>query len=154
MIGDRKRHSLNEIHSSSTEEVCVYVSYSDSQADWVRETLLPLLHSFQPITVTDHEGHMIAGNVISEERLRLLRSADKVVAVVSPDYHTVDWCCYELQHVIQRSPGADGHLIPILCGGCYSLPSIIATLHPITIQDHNWTHKLKVAIRRHHHHSA
>ena len=135
--------------ASQPQELCVYVSYSDSQAEWVRDTLLPLLHSFQPITVTDHEGHMIAGSVISEERLRLLRSADKVVAVVSPDYHTMEWCCYELQHVIQQSPGAEGHLIPILCGGCSSLPSTIATLHPISLDDVHWKHKLRVAIRRH-----
>lgn len=135
-------------------EVCVYVSYSDSQANWVRDTLLPLLHSFQPITVTDHEGHMIAGNVISEERLRLLRSADKVIAVVSPDYHCVEWCCYELQHSIQQSPGAEGRLIPILCGGCSELPSTIATLHPISVLDPGWTHKLRVAIHRHHRHSS
>ena len=152
MAGVRS-HSLNDLQSSSTQEVCVYVSYADSQAEWVRDTLLPLLHSFQPITVTDHEGHMIAGSVISEERLRLLRSADKVVAVVSPDYHSMEWCCYELQHAIQQSPGAEGHLIPILCSGCSELPSTISTLHPIFLTDPNWTHKLRIAIRRKHHRS-
>ena len=132
--------------------MCVYVSYSDSQADWVRSTLLPLLLSFQPITVTDHEGHMIAGNVISEERLRLLRSADKVVAVVSPDYHRVKWCCYELQHAIQLQPAqAEGRLLPILCGGCSELPSTISTLHPISLLDPAWAHKLRVAVRTRRH---
>ena len=97
---------------------------------------------------------MIAGRVISEERLRLLSSADKVVAVVSPDYHLSDWCCYELQHVVQQSPRGAGHLVPILCGGCRELPSTIATLHPLSQDDPNWPHKLKVAIRRQHHHSS
>ena len=130
--------------------MCVYVSYSDSQSEWVRDQLLPLLHTFQPITITDHEAHMIAGNVTSEERLRLLRSADKVIAVVSPDYHQVDWCSYEMQHAIQRSPGGEGRLIPILCGGCTQLPSTISTLHPIAVWDPNWPHKLKVAIHTPH----
>ena len=134
----------------ATAELRVYVSYSDSQMEWVRDTLLPLLHSFQPITVTDHEGHMIAGNVISEERLRLLRSADKVVVVVSPDYHHVEWCCYELQHAIQQSPGGEGRLIPILCDGCVRLPSTISTLHAISLLDPHWARKLRVAVRRHH----
>ena len=125
------------------------MSYSDSQEEWVRETLLPLLHSFQPITVTDHEGHMIAGSVISEERLRLVRSADRVIAVVSHDYHQMEWCCYELQHAIQRCPGADGRVIPILCRDCTELPSTIATLHPIFLQDRNWQDKLRMAVHRH-----
>ena len=154
----RRHNSLMDLQPRPSTlprpEVCVYVSYSDSQADWVRDRLLPLLHSFQPITVTDHEGHMIAGNVVSEERLRLLRSADKVIAVVSPDYHSVEWCCYELQHSIQQSPGAEGRVIPILCGGCSALPSVIATLHPISVLDPDWTHKLRVAIHRHPHHSS
>ena len=149
----QRSSSLNNLFISPSREVCVYVSYCDSQVDWVRETLLPLLHSFQPITVTDHEDHMIAGSVISEERLRLLQSADKVVAVVSPDYQLSEWCCYELQHVIQQSPAGAGNLIPILCGGCQELPSTIATLHSLSLDDPNWQHKLRVAIRRQHHHS-
>ena len=135
----------------SSYEVCVYVSYSNSQADWVQDTLLPLLHSFQPIRVTDHEGHMIPGGVVSEERLRLLQSADKVVAVIAPDYQMTEWCNYELQHVLQQSSmrGA-GLIIPILCGGCRDLPSTISTLHPLSLDDPQWTHKLRIAIRRQH----
>ena len=91
---------------------------------------------------------MIAGSVISEERLRLVRSADRVIAVVSPDYHHMEWCCYELQHAIQQSPGAEGHVIPILCARCTELPSTIATLHPILLEDPNWRHKLRIAIHR------
>ena len=137
-----------------THEVSVYVSYSGSQADWVQETLLPLLHSFQPIRVTEHEGHMIAGGVVSEERLRLLQSADKVVAVIAPDYQLTEWCNYELQHVLQQSSTAGaGLLIPILCGGCRELPSTISTIHPLSLEDPNWTHKLKIAIRRQHNHT-
>lgn len=149
-------HSLTDLTASppDSHEVRVYVSYSDSHGEWVRDTLLPLLHSFTPITVTDHEGHMIAGSVISEERLRLVRSADKVVVVVSADYHRMEWCSYELQHAIQQSPGADGHVIPILCHDCTELPSTIATLHPIFLHDPTWRHKLKAAIRKQHHSSS
>ena len=131
--------------------MCVYVSYSDSQQEWVQETLCPLLYSFAPVEVTDHEGHMIAGNVISEERVRLIRSADKVVVVVSPDYQQMEWCCYELQHAVQQRPGAEGRLVPILCAGCRQLPSTIQTLHPILASDPAWKQKLRVAICRHHH---
>ena len=131
----------------------MYVSYSDSQREWVRDALCPLLLSFGPVEVTDHEGHMIAGHVISEERLRLIRSADKVVLVVSPDYQEVEWCSYELQHAIQQRPGAEGRLVPILCGGCRHLPSTIQTLHPILLSDPVWQHKLRTAICRRHHRS-
>ena len=145
----QKADELNLFPSSY--EVCVYVSYSNSQADWVQGTLLPLLHSFQPIRVTDHEAHMIPGGVVSEERLRLLQSADKVLAIIAPDYQLTEWCNYELQHVLQQSStGGAGLLIPILCGGCRELPSTISTLHPLSLEDPNWTHKLRIALRRKH----
>ena len=157
MINFSNRHtssSATELFYPSSYEVCVYVSYSNSQADWVQGTLLPLLHSYQPIRVTDHEAHMIPGGVVSEERLRLLQSADKVVAVIALDYQLTEWCNYELQHVLQQSStGGAGLLIPILCGGCRELPSTISTLHPLSLEDPNWTHKLRIALRRQHPHS-
>ena len=78
----------------------------------------------------------------------------KVVVVIAPDYQLTEWCNYELQHVLQQSSmGGAGLLIPILCGGCRELLSTISTLHPLSLEDPNWTHKLRIALRWQHTHT-
>ena len=137
--------------SSGRRRLRVYVSYSDCMSEWVMRYLKPLIESFQNISVTIHDADMIAGQPISEERLRLIVEADKVITVCSPDYSTSEWCKYELYHAIRKQPSlTEGRIIPILCGGCRSPPSVIGAVVSIRDSEEGFYHKLRAAIFRLH----
>ena len=129
----------------------VYVSYSDAKADWVMNYLAPLIESFQNIEVTVHDADVIAGHPISEERLRLILEADKVIVICSPDYTLSPWCQYELYQAITKQPSlAEGKIIPITCGNCRTLPSVITGVVALADDDWNFAHRLRAAICRTH----
>ena len=131
--------------------LCVYVSYSDAKADWVMNYLKPLIESFQNIEVTVHDADMIAGHPISEERLRLILEADKVIVICSPDYTLSPWCQYELYQAITKQPSlAEGRIISITCGECNTLPSVITGVMALADDDWNFAHRLRAAICRTH----
>ena len=136
---------------SKKRRLRVYVSYSDAKADWVMNYLKPLIESFRNTEVTVHDTDMIAGHPISEERLRLILEADKVIVICSPDYTLSPWCQYELYQAITKQPSlAEGKIIPIVCGECSTLPSVITGMMALAEDDCNFVHRLRAAICRTH----
>ncbi len=129
----------------------VYVSYTDRKIVWVIEFLKPLIESFQNTVVTVHDADMIAGHPISEERLRLILEADKVIVLCSPDYSSSEWCKYELYQAITKQPSlADGKIIPILCDGCNAAPDVIRGVVFVRDTDELFERKLRAALFRAH----
>ncbi len=155
MDGGRSR-SLSDlrlnIQNRHLRRTRIYVSYTDSKIDWVIEYLKPLIERFRNTTVTVHDADMVAGHPISEERLRLILEADKVIVVCSPDYSSSEWCKYELYQAIAKQPSlTDGKLIPVLCDGCCAAPDVIRGVVFIRDTDEQFVRKLRAALFRAHH---
>ena len=132
------------------EKCVVYISYTDRMAGWVRESLKPLIESWQHSEVMLHEDDMIPGFTIPGERQRLILEAHKIVLVVSRDYSESPWCLYELQHAIQQEPAlCRGRIIPILVDGCKTVPSIVRGVVPLKQNDRNFNARLKKNIIGH-----
>ena len=148
-------HSMSDLldipGSIGRRQLRIYLSYSDCKAGWVLGYLKPLIESYQNAVVSVHEADMIAGHPISEERLRLIIEADKVVIVCSPDYVTSPWCQYELYQAITKQPSlAQGRIIPVLCDGCTSAPDVIQSVVTLRDCDEMFVQKLRAAIFRIH----
>ena len=146
-----RSHSLDIPGSIGRKQLRIYLSYSDCKAGWVLGYLKPLIESYQNAVVSIHEADMIAGHPISEERLRLIIEADKVVIVCSLDYATSPWCQYELYQAITKQPSlAQGRIIPVLCDGCTSAPDVIQSVVTLRDCDEMFVQKLRAAIFRIH----
>ena len=134
IVVNASEHLDRRWRSSSLSEVkCnyrksrIYLSYSEDVWSWVSGYLKPLIQKLiLGSEVTVHNDDMVAGHPISEERMRLILEADKVLIVCSPGYEHSPWCQYELLQSVSKDPGLmDGRIISILCDSCNTVPPII-----------------------------
>lgn len=129
------------------KRVSIYVSYSDDKLEWVRDALVPVLRRMIHAEVVLRDDAMVVGQPVSEERLRLLLGADKVLVVCSPEYEASPWCQYELLQAVGRDPGlSEGRVIPILCDGCRTLPAVIAGVVSLKDSDLQFESKLQQSV--------
>ena len=81
-----------------------------------------------------------AGQPISEERLRLIHEAQKIVIVCSPLYLN---CQYDLYQSVSKQPNVvAGKIIPILCDGVDTVPSVLNHATGLRVSDIHFEMKL------------
>ena len=137
-----KRHN-----GGHQRRVRIYVSYSDDRLEWVTEVLRPILQRMIHVEVILRDDAMLVGQPISEERLRLILGAEKVLVVCSPEYEASPWCQYELLQSVSRDPRlTEGRVIPILCGGCNVLPTVISGVVSVRDDDLQFESKLRESV--------
>ena len=129
---------------------CIYISYSEDVQSWVSGYLKPLIQKLiLGSEVTVHNDDMIAGHLISEERMRLILEADKVLIVCSPGYEHSPWCQFELLQSVSKDPGLmDGRIISILCDSCNTVPPIISGVVSIRDDDPMFESKLEQCLNK------
>ncbi|XP_028985078.1 toll-like receptor 18 [Betta splendens] len=83
-----------------------FISYSHSDADWVREQLLPgLENNRNPYRLCIHERDFMPGKWIIDNIIENIESSRKVIFVLSRNFVNSEWCNYELYFAQQRAMG-------------------------------------------------
>ncbi|XP_041962403.1 toll-like receptor 18 [Alosa sapidissima] len=83
-----------------------FISYSHSDADWVRNQLLPCLESSRPpYRVCIHERDFTPGKWIIDNIIENIENSLKVIVVLSQNFVDSEWCNYELYFAQQRAIG-------------------------------------------------
>ena len=142
---NRRVKSLSHIDSRKNEVMRIYISYSEEKLSWIIGYLKPLIQRLIfGSEVTVHSNDMLAGHPISEERMRLILEANKVLIICSPGYEESPWCQYELLQSVSQDPSlTEGRIVSILCDGCKAVPSILSGVVSITDDDSKFESKLQ-----------
>ncbi|XP_067425527.1 toll-like receptor 2 [Emydura macquarii macquarii] len=83
-----------------------FVSYSCSDAAWVRQELLQRLeHARPPYRVCIHERDFTPGRWIIDNIIENIENSCKVIFVLSRSFVDSEWCNYELYFAHQRAVG-------------------------------------------------
>ncbi|XP_054477003.1 toll-like receptor 18 [Anoplopoma fimbria] len=83
-----------------------FISYSHSDADWVRNQLLPCLESNgNSYRLCIHERDFMPGRWIIDNIIDNIESSRKVIVVLSQHFVNSEWCNYELYFAHQRAVG-------------------------------------------------
>ncbi|OCT66657.1 toll-like receptor 2 [Xenopus laevis] len=83
-----------------------FVSYSHSDADWVRGELLYRLESCSPpYRVCIHERDFLPGKWIIDNIIDNIENSRKTIFVLSHNFVNSEWCNYELYFAHQRAIG-------------------------------------------------
>ncbi|TSK34797.1 Toll-like receptor 2 type-1 [Bagarius yarrelli] len=83
-----------------------FISYSHSDADWVRDKLLPCLeNSKPPYRLCIHERDFMPGKWIIDNIIENIENSRKVIFVLSQHFVNSQWCNYELYFAQQRAMG-------------------------------------------------
>ncbi|KAE8588736.1 hypothetical protein XENTR_v10022717 [Xenopus tropicalis] len=83
-----------------------FISYSHSDADWVRGELLHQLESCSPpYRVCIHERDFLPGRWIIDNIIENIENSRKIIFVLSRNFVNSEWCNYELYFAHQRAVG-------------------------------------------------
>ncbi|XP_040188502.1 toll-like receptor 2 [Rana temporaria] len=83
-----------------------FISYSYSDADWVRGVLLPHLeNSNPPYKVCIHERDFQPGKWIIDNIIENIENSHKIIFILSHNFVNSEWCNYELYFAHQRAIG-------------------------------------------------
>ncbi|XP_045900400.1 toll-like receptor 18 [Micropterus dolomieu] len=100
-----RAHKENAAGELGTFTYHAFISYSHSDADWVRDQLLPFLENRNPYRLCIHERDFMPGRWIIDNIIDNIDSSRKVIFVLSRHFINSDWCNYELYFAQQRSMG-------------------------------------------------
>lgn len=74
-----------------------FVSYSQHDAEWVEEILVPKLESSEPpVTLCLHKRDFLPGRWIVDNIIESIESSHRTLFVLSENFVTSEWCRYEL----------------------------------------------------------
>jgi hypothetical protein len=108
--------------------VDVFISYSHSDAAWVRGTLLPQLEAHGFSVMIDSRDFR-TGSFSVEEMQRGVLESRHLVLVLTPSYVASEWTKFENAMAQTLDPGAiQRKVIPILRIDC-GIPLRVAALH-------------------------
>lgn len=83
-----------------------FISYSYSDAEWVRGVLLPHLeNSDPPYRVCIHERDFQPGKWIIDNIIENIENSHKIIFILSHNFVNSEWCNYELYFAHQRAIG-------------------------------------------------
>ncbi|XP_029306719.1 toll-like receptor 18 [Cottoperca gobio] len=99
-------HKEKAAGESGTFTYHAFISYSHSDADWVREQLLPSLENNKnSYRLCIHERDFMPGKWIIDNIIDNIESSRKIIFVLSRHFVNSEWCNYELYFTHQRAIG-------------------------------------------------
>ncbi|XP_068110906.1 toll-like receptor 2 [Hyperolius riggenbachi] len=102
----RTRYRSRNVDQSSDYAYHAFISYSNSDADWVRGVLLPHLETSKPpYRVCIHERDFQPGKWIIDNIIESIENSRKIIFVLSHNFINSEWCNYELYFAHQRAIG-------------------------------------------------
>ncbi|KAM7421575.1 hypothetical protein PAMA_015623 [Pampus argenteus] len=101
-----RAHKERAAGETGTFTYHAFISYSHSDADWVRLELLPCLENNRsPYRLCIHERDFMPGKWIIDNIIENIESSRKVIFVLSRNFVNSEWCNYELYFAQQRAMG-------------------------------------------------
>ncbi|KAM7382906.1 hypothetical protein PAMP_002601 [Pampus punctatissimus] len=101
-----RAHKERAAGETGTFTYHAFISYSHSDADWVRLHLLPCLENNRsPYRLCIHERDFMPGKWIIDNIIENIESSRKVIFVLSRNFVNSEWCNYELYFAQQRAMG-------------------------------------------------
>uniref|UniRef100_A0A3Q1GW28 TIR domain-containing protein n=1 Tax=Anabas testudineus TaxID=64144 RepID=A0A3Q1GW28_ANATE len=101
-----RAHKEKSAVESGTFTYHAFISYSHSDADWVRDQLLPCLENNRnPYRLCIHERDFMPGKWIIDNIIENIESSRKVIFVLSRSFVNSEWCNYELYFAQQKAMG-------------------------------------------------
>uniref|UniRef100_A0A3Q0RBY5 Toll-like receptor 18 n=1 Tax=Amphilophus citrinellus TaxID=61819 RepID=A0A3Q0RBY5_AMPCI len=101
-----RAHKEKAAGNSETFTYHAFISYSHSDADWVKDQLLPCLENNKnPYRLCIHERDFMPGKWIIDNIIENIESSHKVIFVLSHHFVNSEWCNYELYFAQQRAMG-------------------------------------------------
>ncbi|KAE8588737.1 hypothetical protein XENTR_v10022718 [Xenopus tropicalis] len=102
----QSKYRSRSFHDSRDYNYHAFISYSHSDADWVRGELLYRLESCSPpYRVCIHERDFLPGRWIIDNIIENIESSRKIIFVLSRNFVNSEWCNYELYFAHQRAIG-------------------------------------------------
>ncbi|XP_029970757.1 toll-like receptor 1 [Salarias fasciatus] len=95
-------------------EFHAFVSYSQHDADWVHQDLLPNLEG--GLRISHHEKHFVPGKTIIENIINCVEKSWRAVFVLSAHFVKSEWCHYELYFASHQrvARGSDSIVLVLL----------------------------------------
>jgi len=91
----------------------VFISYSESQQDWVRQELVPVLEAGGADVLIDYREFKSSRLMVGQMD-ELQDRADINLLVLSADYFESSYCRHEMERAVDRDPRfEDGILLPV-----------------------------------------
>ncbi|XP_004078522.1 toll-like receptor 2 type-2 [Oryzias latipes] len=101
-----RAHKEKAVGEMETFTYHAFISYSHSDADWVRDQLLPCLENNRnPYRLCIHERDFMPGKWIIDNIIENIESSRKIIFVLSRHFVNSEWCNYELYFAQQRAMG-------------------------------------------------
>uniref|UniRef100_A0A3P9IM08 Toll-like receptor 18 n=1 Tax=Oryzias latipes TaxID=8090 RepID=A0A3P9IM08_ORYLA len=101
-----RAHKEKAVGEMETFTYHAFISYSHSDADWVRDQLLPCLENNRnPYRLCIHERDFMPGKWIIDNIIENIESSRKILFVLSRHFVNSEWCNYELYFAQQRAMG-------------------------------------------------
>ncbi|KAA8591932.1 hypothetical protein FQN60_017306 [Etheostoma spectabile] len=101
-----RAHKEKAAGETGTFTYHAFISYSHSDADWVRDQLLPCLESNKnSYRLCIHERDFMPGRWIIDNIIDNIENSRKVIFVLSRHFVNSEWCNYELYFAQQRAVG-------------------------------------------------
>ncbi len=111
----------------------VFVSYSHQQADWVRNTLCPVLNAWGADVLIDALRFQ-AGVAMYEQMDAIQDRAEIHLLVLSPDYLASAPCLHEMKRAVAADPSfSKGCVLPVVREAC-TLPPEIKSPNPLYVK--------------------
>uniref|UniRef100_A0A8C8RK39 TIR domain-containing protein n=1 Tax=Pelusios castaneus TaxID=367368 RepID=A0A8C8RK39_9SAUR len=102
----RSKYRARHAHPARAYTYHAFISYSCSDATWVRQELLQRLESARPpYRICIHERDFTPGKWIIDNIIENIENSYKVIFVLSRSFVDSEWCNYELYFAHQRAVG-------------------------------------------------
>uniref|UniRef100_A0A7N5ZTA2 Toll-like receptor 2 n=1 Tax=Anabas testudineus TaxID=64144 RepID=A0A7N5ZTA2_ANATE len=101
--GSRRRHQLrDDVSSEALLSYDAFVSYSERDASWVENFLVPdedsinPSYSYRPLNLCLHKRDFLPGQWIVDNIMSAMERSRRTVFILSENFVQSDWCRYEL----------------------------------------------------------
>ncbi|XP_063802929.1 toll-like receptor 2 [Pseudophryne corroboree] len=102
----RSKYRARKFQEAKNYAYHAFISYSYSDADWVRCVLLPRLESCNPpYRICIHERDFLPGKWIIDNIIDNIENSCKIIFILSRNFINSEWCNYELYFAHQRAIG-------------------------------------------------
>jgi hypothetical protein len=105
-------------HSTEPSLPDLFISYSHSDTDWLRNKLLPQIERVGLTTIIDYRDFQVGAMGLLEMERAVLESRHTLV-VLSPEYLVSEWCTFEQVMAQTLDPAAlRRRTLPVLRAKC------------------------------------
>ena len=141
-------------HAVPTQESSkprVYISYAEESQKYVEQLqhVLQVKLGYRPIDICTLESDSMPGATIAQNIMKLVKTCQKMIVVVSKNYADSHWSAYEMATILDSGNIATADIIPIICDDGSTrddLPDELCILVPLRANDYYFSRKLNQSL--------